>query len=52
MPLVSASISSSGADYVDITCSPKALGSGRWAALEIFSFPTLDEIESLRHGRA
>ncbi|WP_129781853.1 fumarate hydratase [Peristeroidobacter soli] len=34
-----------GADYVDITCSPKALGSGRWAALEIFSFPTLDVIE-------
>lgn len=34
-----------GADYVDITCSPKALGSGRWAALEIFSFPQLDVIE-------
>ena len=34
-----------GADYVDITCSPKALGSGRWAALEIFSFPTLATIE-------
>jgi fumarate hydratase subunit alpha len=34
------------ADYVEITCSPKALGSGRWAALEIFSFPTLDVIES------
>ena len=34
-----------GADYVDITCSPKALGSGRWAALEIFSFPDLATIE-------
>jgi fumarate hydratase subunit alpha len=34
-----------GADYVEITCAPKALGSGRWAALEIFSFPTLDVIE-------
>lgn len=34
-----------GADYIDITCSPKALGSGRWAALEIFSFPTLETIE-------
>src|SRR4029453_12401443 len=34
-----------GADYVDITCSPKALGSGRWAALEIFSFPDLGTIE-------
>jgi fumarate hydratase subunit alpha len=35
----------SGADYIDITCSPKALGSGRWAALEIFSYPKLEEIE-------
>ncbi|AZG11023.1 fumarate hydratase [Pigmentiphaga sp. H8] len=34
-----------GADYVDITCSPKALGSGRWAALEIFTFPSLETIE-------
>jgi fumarate hydratase subunit alpha len=34
-----------GADNVDITCSPKALGSGRWAALEIFSFPGLATIE-------
>lgn len=34
-----------GADFVDITCSPKALGSGRWAALEIFSFPDLRTIE-------
>jgi fumarate hydratase subunit alpha len=34
-----------GADYVEITCSPKALGSGRWAALEIFSFPSLEVIE-------
>lgn len=34
-----------GADYIDITCAPKALGSGRWADLEIFSFPTLEEIE-------
>ncbi len=35
-----------GADYIEITCSPKALGSGRWAALEIFSFPSLDVIEA------
>jgi len=34
-----------GVDYVDITCSPKALGGGRWAALEIFSFPDLRTIE-------
>lgn len=35
----------SGADWIDITCSPKALGSGRWAALEVFSYPTLEDIE-------
>ena len=34
-----------GADYIEIICQPKALGSGRWAALEIFSFPTLETIE-------
>ena len=44
MPIVSYDLVD-GADYVEITCSPKALGSGRWAALEIFSFPTLDVIE-------
>lgn len=44
MPLVSYDLID-GADYVEISCSPKALGSGRWAALEIFSFPTLDVIE-------
>lgn len=32
-------------DFIEITCSPKALGSGRWAALEIFSFPDLATIE-------
>jgi fumarate hydratase subunit alpha len=32
-------------DFVEIICSPKALGSGRWAALEIFSFPDLHTIE-------
>jgi fumarate hydratase subunit alpha len=35
-----------GADYLEITCSPKALGSGRWAALEIFTFPSLEVIET------
>jgi fumarate hydratase subunit alpha len=44
MPLVSYDLVD-GADYLEIICSPKALGSGRWAALEIFSFPTLDVIE-------
>jgi fumarate hydratase subunit alpha len=33
------------ADYVELICSPKALGSGRWAALRIFSFPSLETIE-------
>ena len=32
-------------DLIDITCSPKALGSGRWSDLEIFSFPDLHTIE-------
>jgi fumarate hydratase subunit alpha len=44
MPLVTWDIVD-GADYLDITCSPKALGSGRWAALEIFSIPSLETIE-------
>jgi fumarate hydratase subunit alpha len=44
MPMVSFDLVD-GADYVEITCQPKALGSGRWAALEIFSFPELDVIE-------
>jgi fumarate hydratase subunit alpha len=44
MPLVTFDIID-GADYVEITCSPKALGSGRWAALEIFTFPDLATIE-------
>lgn len=35
-----------GSDCLDITCSPKALGSGRWAALKIFSFPDLATIEA------
>lgn len=33
------------ADYIEITCSPKAMGSGRWAALEIFVYPSMDQIE-------
>jgi len=45
MPIVSWDVID-GADYIDITCAPKALGSGRWADLEIFSFPSLEEIEA------
>lgn len=44
MPLVSWDMIS-GADYVEITCAPKALGTGRWAAIETFISPTLDVIE-------
>ncbi|MFK7996916.1 MAG: fumarate hydratase [Granulosicoccus sp.] len=45
MPIVTYDFES-GADYVEILCSPKALGSGRWAALELFTFPSLDTIET------
>ena len=44
MPIISWDIIDGG-DYIDITCSPKALGSGRWAALEIFVNPDLEDIE-------
>lgn len=44
MPIVTFDVIAD-AHYVDILCSPKALGSGRWASLEIFSFPSLGTIE-------
>ncbi len=44
MPLVTWDVAG-GAEYLEIMCQPKALGSGRWAALETFSFPTLGQIE-------
>ncbi len=44
MPIVTFDLVDDG-DFVDITCSAKALGSGRWAALEIFSSPDLHAIE-------
>lgn len=44
MPLVTWEVVDD-APYVEITCQPKALGSGRWAAIETFSFPTLETIE-------
>ena len=44
MPIISWDILD-GEEYIDITCSPKALGSGRWAALEIFVYPSLEDIE-------
>ena len=45
MPIVSYDFES-GIDYVEMICSPKALGSGRWAALELFTFPSIEEIET------
>ena len=35
-----------GADYIEMVCQPKGLGAGRWAALEIFTSPTLADIEA------
>jgi fumarate hydratase subunit alpha len=33
------------ADYMDITCAPKAMGTGRWEGIETFVYPTLTQIE-------
>ncbi|MCP5280893.1 MAG: fumarate hydratase [Rhodoferax sp.] len=33
------------ADYLEIICAPKAMGSGRWEALETFVYPSLETIE-------
>ncbi|MDN5927160.1 MAG: fumarate hydratase [Hyphomicrobiales bacterium] len=45
MPIVTFDLVS-GADYIEIVCSPKALGSGRWAAMELFTLPTMETIEA------
>jgi len=34
------------ADYIDITCVPKALGSGRWASITTLISPSLEQIEA------
>lgn len=34
------------ADYLEIICAPKAMGSGRWEALETFVYPPLETIET------
>lgn len=34
-----------GSDHVEIVCAPKAMGSGRWEALETFVYPSLETIE-------
>jgi fumarate hydratase subunit alpha len=33
------------ADYVEITCAPKAMGTGRWEAVGTFVYPPLETIE-------
>jgi fumarate hydratase subunit alpha len=45
MPLLSFDIMDD-ADYVEIICAPKAMGSGRWEALETFVYPSLEDIET------
>ena len=45
MPIVSFDLIDD-ADYLEIICSPKAMGSGRWEALETFVYPTLETIET------
>jgi fumarate hydratase subunit alpha len=45
MPLISVDLIGE-ADYIDITCVPKALGSGRWSSIQTFISPTLEEIET------
>jgi fumarate hydratase subunit alpha len=32
------------ADYMDIVCSPKAMGTGRWEAAETFVYPTIEQV--------
>jgi fumarate hydratase subunit alpha len=45
MPAISVDLIGN-APYIDITCVPKALGSGRWASIETFISPSLAEIEA------
>jgi fumarate hydratase subunit alpha len=45
MPLISVDLIGD-IDYIEITCVPKALGSGRWSSLETFISPNLAEIEA------
>lgn len=45
MPLVTFDVIDD-ADYIEVLCAPKAMGSGRWEALETFVYPTLETIEN------
>ena len=33
------------ADYMDIVCAPKAMGTGRWEAIEAFVYPSVEDVE-------
>jgi fumarate hydratase subunit alpha len=44
MPIVTFDVID-GADYVEFTCAPKAMGTGRWEAVETFVYPSLEQIE-------
>ena len=33
------------AEHMDIVCSPKAMGTGRWEAVEAFVYPTVEEVQ-------
>lgn len=45
MPLVSFDLIDD-ADYVEITCAPKALGTGRWEAVGTFVYPSMEQVET------
>ncbi|MGE0350569.1 fumarate hydratase [Hydrogenophaga sp.] len=45
MPIVSFDLVD-GSDVLEIVCAPKAMGSGRWEALETFVYPSLETIEA------
>lgn len=44
IPLVSFDVIDD-ADYMDIVCAPKAMGTGRWEAVEAFVYPTVEDVE-------
>ncbi len=44
IPLVSFDVIDD-ADYIDIICAPKAMGTGRWEAVEAFVYPTVEDVE-------
>lgn len=45
MPLISFDVIDE-ADFVDISCAPKAMGTGRWEATTTFVYPKAQEIEA------